>query len=481
MIFQLVSIFLNFALVCSVAKFNAENHYKLFIENTVNPKYFFYNGFDEKLFHLLSKPIIITSEGKVTEQLLFTGKEAARLMHCFYTERSEFIVDYKKILTQKVQDIKPSGIRRFFDLANQMDDVISLGIGEPDFPTPAHISNAGISSIQQGKTFYSPNRGFLELREQVSKYFSRRFNVEYDPKKEILMTAGGSEAIDACIRSVVAPGDEVIIPEPCFVCYDPLTRLAEGVPVTIQTKAEDGFRLTAEALRNAITPKTKLLILSYPNNPTGAVMRRENLEAIAEVLRGTDIMVLSDEIYAELTYGSERHVSFAAIDGMRERSVIVSGFSKAFSMTGWRLGYALGPADVIGAMTKIHQFGIMCASSVAQNAAIEAMKNGEDDIEAMRAEYDKRRNYIVNRCAELGMPCFAPEGAFYVFPDIRSFGLSSEDFCARLLNEFHVAIIPGSAFGAGGEGFARVSYSYSLDHIEKAFDRIAKFVSSLKK
>ena len=363
-------------------------------------------------------------------------------------------MDYKKILTQKVQDIKPSGIRRFFDLANQMDDVISLGIGEPDFPTPAHISNAGISSIQQGKTFYSPNRGFLELREQVSKYFSRRFNVEYDPKKEILMTAGGSEAIDACIRSVVAPGDEVIIPEPCFVCYDPLTRLAEGVPVTIQTKAEDGFRLTAEALRNAITPKTKLLILSYPNNPTGAVMRRENLEAI---------------------------VSFAAIDGMRERSVIVSGFSKAFSMTGWRLGYALGPADVIGAMTKIHQFGIMCASSVAQNAAIEAMKNGEDDIEAMRAEYDKRRNYIVNRCAELGMPCFAPEGAFYVFPDIRSFGLSSEDFCARLLNEFHVAIIPGSAFGAGGEGFARVSYSYSLDHIEKAFDRIAKFVSSLKK
>ena len=390
-------------------------------------------------------------------------------------------MDYSKILTKTVQEVKPSGIRRFFDLANQMDDVISLGIGEPDFHTPEHIGHAGIASIEQGKTFYSPNRGFLELREEVSKYFSRRFGVTYDAASEILMTAGGSEAIDACIRSMVAPGDEVIIPQPCFVCYEPLTQLAGGVPVTVETKAEDGFRLTAEALRKAITPKTKLLILSYPNNPTGAVMHRKDLEAVADVIRGTDIMVLSDEIYAELTYGTERHVSFAAIDGMREHSVIVSGFSKAYSMTGWRLGYALGPADVIGAMTKIHQFGIMCASSITQNAAIEALRNGDTDIEAMRAEYDKRRSYIVSRCAEIGMPCFAPEGAFYVFPDLRSFGLSSEEFCARLLHEFHVAIIPGSAFGAGGEGFARVSYSYSLDHIEKAFDRIEAFISSLKK
>ena len=390
-------------------------------------------------------------------------------------------MDYSKILTRTVQQVKPSGIRRFFDLANQMDDVISLGIGEPDFQTPEHIGRAGIASIQQGKTFYSPNRGFLELREEVSKYFSRRFGAAYDANSEILMTAGGSEAIDACIRAIVAPGDEVIIPQPCFVCYEPLTQLAGGVPVTVETKAEDSFRLTAEALRNAITPKTRLLILSYPNNPTGAVMRRKDLEAIADVIRGTDIMVLSDEIYAELTYGGEHHVCFAAIDGMREHSVIVSGFSKAYSMTGWRLGYALGPADVIGAMTKIHQFGIMCASSITQNAAVEALRRGDADIEAMRTEYDKRRSYIVSRCAEIGMPRFAPEGAFYVFPDIRSFGLSSEEFCAHLLHEFHVAIIPGSAFGAGGEGFARVSYSYSLDHIEKAFDRIEAFVSSLKK
>lgn len=390
------------------------------------------------------------------------------------------VIDYSTVLNQKVQAIKPSGIRRFFDIANEMDDVISLSIGEPDFTTPWHVREEGIRSLEDGKTWYSPNRGFIELRQEISRWLKRHYHVNYNDKEEILVTVGGSEAIDLCLRSLISPGDEVLIPEPSFVCYVPLTEMAGGVPVVLETKAEDRFRITPEALRAKITPKTKLLILPYPNNPTGAVMRREHLEAIAEVVRENDLMVLSDEIYSALTYGDTNHVTFSAIDGMWERTIVVNGFSKAFAMTGWRLGYAVGPAQIIKAMTKLHQYGIMSAPTTAQYAAIEALKNGDEDIVYMREQYDMRRRLVVDGFNSMGLTCFEPEGAFYVFPCIKKTGLTSEEFCERLLYEERVAVVPGSAFGDCGEGFVRVSYSYSIKHITEALSRIEHFIKQFE-
>lgn len=387
------------------------------------------------------------------------------------------MMDYSRLLCGEVQSIKPSGIRKFFDIANQMDEVISLSVGEPDFQTPWHVREVGIESLQKGKTWYSPNQGFAELCSEISAYYKRRFSCSYDPESEVLVTVGGSEAIDLTLRALINPGDEVLIPEPCFVCYNPLARLAGAKTVPIVTYAENSFKLTAQQLRAAITERTKLLILPYPNNPTGAVMRRSELEEIAKVLRGTDIMVLSDEIYGELTYGGERHVSIAELDGMRERTVVVGGFSKAYAMTGWRLGYALAPKPVISAMTKLHQFAIMCAPTTAQYAAIEALRHGDGDIATMRSSYDQRRRLIVDGFRSLGFDCFEPEGAFYIFPSLKHTGLSSAEFCERLLRSKHVAIIPGDAFGQSGEGFARVSYSYSLSHITEALRRIGEFIS----
>ncbi len=389
------------------------------------------------------------------------------------------MIDYYSLLNKTIRDLKPSGIRKFFDIAAEMDDVISLSVGEPDFKTPWHIREEAIATLQKGRTWYSPNRGFSKLLTEISNYYSRRFGLTYDAKKEVVVTVGGSEAIDLCVRTLVNPGDEVLIPEPSFVCYEPITAMAGGVGIPIVTKAEDSFRLTAEQLRAAITPRTKLLILPFPNNPTGAVMRREHLEQIAEVLRGTDIMVLSDEIYSELTYGGERHVSIAELDGMRERTIVVNGFSKSFAMTGWRLGYAMGPSPIIDMMTKLHQFAIMCAPSTAQFAAIEALKEGDADIEAMRSEYDMRRRYIVDGFRSLGFDCFWPEGAFYIFPCIKHTGMTSEEFCEKLLRSKRVAVVPGSAFGDSGEGFVRVSYSYSVKHISEALKRIKEFMAEL--
>lgn len=389
-------------------------------------------------------------------------------------------MDYKKLLNPRLVATQPSGIRRFFDMAASLDNVIALTIGEPDFSTPWHIRQAGIDTLEKGKTWYSPNAGFMELRCAIAAYLKRRFTLSYDPAGEVVVTVGGSEAIDLTMRALVAPGDEVLVPSPSFVCYSPLAELAGGVAVPIETRAEDSFRLTASALKAAITPKTKLLILPYPNNPTGGVMRREHLEEIAEVLRGTDIMVLSDEIYAELTYGGQRHVSFAEIDGMWERTILVSGFSKAYAMTGWRLGYACGPKPVMEQILKLHQYGIMSAPTTAQYAAIEALTNGDEDVEYMRAEYDARRRLIVDGFRKIGMPCFEPEGAFYVFPSVEITGLTSEEFCRRLLNEKHVAVVPGTAFGACGEGFLRVSYCYSVKHIQEALKRIDEFLEEFR-
>ena len=386
-------------------------------------------------------------------------------------------MDYSKMLNNRLLSLKPSGIRRFFDIANEMDHVISLSIGEPDFTTPWHVRQEGIETLRKGQTWYSPNRGFEELRQQITKYYARRFQVEYNPDTEVLVSVGGSEAIDLCIRALVQEGDEVLIPQPAFVCYEPMTIMAGGTPVIIETKAEDAFRLTAAQLEAAITPKTKLLILPFPNNPTGAVMRREHLEAIAKVLEKHDILVLSDEIYGELTYGKERHVSFADIPHMKERTIVVSGFSKAYAMTGWRLGYALGPEPVITQMLKLHQYAIMSAPTTAQYAAIEALKHGDSDIEHMREEYDIRRRLIVDSFCRMGLTCFEPEGAFYVFPSIQISGMTSEDFCEKLIYAQRVAIVPGTAFGDCGEGFARVSYSYSLKHIQEALLRIEKFLN----
>lgn len=390
------------------------------------------------------------------------------------------MIEYEKFLNDKVQKVKPSGIRKFFDIANEMDHVISLSIGEPDFTTPWHVRQEGIESLRRGHTWYTPNRGFIELRNQISNYFARRFDVEYSPDKEILVTVGGSEAIDLCIRALIQEGDEVLIPQPSFVCYEPMTLMADGTPVIIRTKAENGFRLTAEEIESCITPKTKLLILPFPNNPTGSVMRRQHLEEIARVVEKHNLLVLSDEIYGELTYGDERHVSFASIKGMKERTIVVSGFSKAYAMTGWRLGYTLGPAPIISQMTKLHQYAIMSAPTTAQYAAIEALKHGDSDIERMRSEYDIRRRLVVDEFCRMGLTCFEPEGAFYVFPSIKASGMTSEKFCEQLIYSQRVAIVPGTAFGECGEGFARVSYSYSLKHIKEALERIERFVNEQK-
>ena len=355
------------------------------------------------------------------------------------------------------------------------EHLISLGVGEPDFKTPWAIRDAGIRSLEKGRTWYTSNAGLKELREEACRYLARRFQLEYTPD-ETLITVGGSEAIDLCIRALVNPGDEVIIPEPCFVCYEPITTLTGGVPVPVPMKKEDRFKLTAEALKAAITPRTKLLILPFPNNPTGAIMTREDLEPIAEALRGTDVVVLSDEIYAELTYGDARHVSIARLPGMRERTVVVNGFSKAYAMTGWRLGYACGPKPIIKAMTKIHQSAIMCAPTTSQYAAVTALKNCDADIEAMRQEYDMRRRFIVQRLNAMGLTCFEPQGAFYVFPSIARSGMTSDEFCTKLLFEKKVAVVPGPAFGASGEGFVRISYSYSVAHLTQALTRMEEFL-----
>ena len=385
-------------------------------------------------------------------------------------------IDMKKLLNPTVEAIPPSGIRRFFDIAAEMKDAISLGVGEPDFVTPWHIRDEGIYSLEQGRTYYTSNAGLKELRKEITVYLKRRFQVEYDPLSQVVVTVGGSEAIDLMFRAVLQPGDEMLIPDPSFVCYRPLTALAGGVPKSIVTKAENGFRLTAEDLKAAITPKTKILVLPFPNNPTGAVMRKEHLEEIAEVLRGTEILVLADEIYAELTYGDTRHVSIASIPEMYERTVLVSGFSKAYAMTGWRLGYACGHPDLMKAMTKVHQFAIMSAPTTAQYAAIEALKNGDNDIAMMRDEYDRRRRVMVKGFNDMGLSCFEPEGAFYVFPCIKSTGMTSDVFCETLLYEKKVAVVPGNAFGKSGEGFVRCSYAYSIENINEALNRIEAFV-----
>ncbi|MCR5683125.1 MAG: aminotransferase class I/II-fold pyridoxal phosphate-dependent enzyme [Clostridiales bacterium] len=387
-------------------------------------------------------------------------------------------MDYERILSRTAQEIKPSGIRKFFDLLGDMKDVIALTVGQPDFVTPWHIRVSAIESLEKGKTYYTSNSGTLELRTEIAAYTARRFGLTYDPKDEIIVTVGGSEAIDIAMRAIVNPGDEVIVAQPSFVCYGPIASLAGGTPVFLETREKDCFKLTPEALRAAITPKTKLLVLPFPNNPTGAIMTAEDLEGIAEILRGTDIMVLSDEIYCELTYGRE-HVSIASLDGMRERTVIVNGFSKTYAMTGWRMGYTLAPREISKQMLKIHQYAIMCAPSAPQFAALEALRNGDEDVAMMRAEYNRRRRYLVGGLRGMGIDCFQPEGAFYVYPNISRFGLSSEEFCQKLLYEGGVAIVPGTAFGDCGEGFARISYAYSVEHIAKALDRIEKFIGTL--
>ncbi|MBE6733622.1 MAG: aminotransferase class I/II-fold pyridoxal phosphate-dependent enzyme [Ruminococcaceae bacterium] len=390
------------------------------------------------------------------------------------------MIDYSKVLNPAVTAIKPSGIRKFFDIAATMDDVISLSVGEPDFQTPWAIRKAGIDSLQRGKTKYSSNSGVLELRREISNYLSRKYNIKYEPENEILVTVGGSEAIDACMRAVISAGDEVIIPQPSYVCYEPMAELAGGVPVIIETKAEDDFKITPEQLRNAITEKTKLLILPYPCNPTGAIMEREDLEKIAEVLKDTNILVLSDEIYSELTFGGKPHVSMASIDGMWERTVTVNGFSKAFSMTGWRLGFACGPSEVMSQILKIHQYAIMCAPTNSQYAAIEALTSCDEAVAEMVEEYNRRRRLIVSGFNKLGLTCREPKGAFYAFPSIKSTGMTSEEFCEKLLYSKNVAIVPGTAFGDSGEGFVRASYCYSVEHIKEALKRIGEFLEEIK-
>ena len=387
-------------------------------------------------------------------------------------------MDYESRLNKTILEVKPSGIRRFFDIVSDMEDVISLSIGEPDFRTPWHVSRAAIESLEKGRTWYTPNRGFEKLRIEIADFVKRKYELNYAPKTEILVTVGGSEALDLAMRCLLNPGDEVLIHQPSFVCYEPLTLMTGAVPKIIDTKEENSFRLTPQELEAAITDKTKLLILSYPNNPTGAVMRKADLEALAEVIIKHDLLVISDEIYSELTY-SGKHVSMGAIEGMRERTVVINGFSKAFAMTGWRLGYAMGPAAIIEMMTKLHQYGIMSAPTVAQYAAIEALKNGDKDIEKMRGEYEMRRRYDVGEFNAMGLTCFEPFGAFYSFPCIKSTGLTSEEFCTKLLESKKVAIVPGNAFGESGEGFVRVSYSYSLKHLREAISRIREFLQEL--
>lgn len=389
------------------------------------------------------------------------------------------MIDYERVLNQNVVGIKPSGIRKFFDIAEQMDDVISLGVGEPDFLTPWHIRQAAITSLELGKTRYTSNWGLMELRKAISDYLNDFIGVKYDPASEIMVTVGGSEAIDAALRALVSTGDEVLIPQPSFVCYEPLTVLAGGTPVIVETKKENDFRLTPEDIKDKINERTKVLVLPFPCNPTGAIMEREDLEKIAELIRDTNIVVISDEIYSELTFSQKKHVSIASLDGMAERTVVINGFSKTYSMTGWRLGYACGPNAILKQMLKIHQFGIMSAPSTSQFAAIDALKNGRKDIDDMLEQYNNRRRIIVDGFNSIGLKCFEPKGAFYAFPDISSTGLSSDDFCEKLLYEQHVALVPGSAFGESGEGFVRASYCYSINHIKTALDRIDKFLSRL--
>ena len=385
-------------------------------------------------------------------------------------------MNYDELLAPAAKAMRPSGIRKFFDLAADMPHCISLGVGEPDSKTPWSVRDAGIRSLELGRTKYTANSGLKELRGEICNYLQRRFDLHYK-EENILVTVGGSEAIDLTIRAVVQPGDEVIIPEPCFVCYEPITQLTGGVPVHIATRAEDQFRLTADQLRAAITPRTKLLIFPYPNNPTGAVMSAAEMEEIAAVLRETNVLVLSDEIYSELTYGLDRHVSIASLPGMAERTIVVNGFSKSYAMTGWRLGYAAGPAPLVKVMTKIHQSCIMSAPTTSQYAAITALRQCDDQIEMMRDEYNRRRRYVVKALNDMGLTCFEPRGAFYVFPSIQISGLTSSEFCEQLLREKEVAIIPGSAFGASGEGYARISYAYSVDHLQTAMKRIREFLT----
>ena len=389
-------------------------------------------------------------------------------------------MNYSEILSQRIQKIPPSGIRKYFDLLEGMEGGISLGVGEPDFQTPWHIRDAGIYSLEKGFTKYTPNAGLSDLRREISHYLKRRFDLEYAPIGQILVTVGGSEGLDLCFRCMLEPGDEVIIPTPSFVCYGPLVSMIHGVPVYVETKAENEFRLTPEELRAAITPRTKAVVLPFPNNPTGGIMGKADLEALAEVLRGTDIMVISDEIYAELTYG-QHHVSMANIPDMYERTIVVNGFSKAYSMTGWRMGYVCGPRELIAAMTKLHQYGIMSAPTTSQYAAIEAVRNGDHDIEAMRDEYNGRRRFLVDGFRKLGLDCFEPRGAFYTFPCIKSTGLTSEEFCDRFLAEEKVAVIPGSAFGPGGEGYVRACYAASMKNLDEALKRLERFLTNLKK
>lgn len=388
-------------------------------------------------------------------------------------------MDYATLLSKKAQELKPSGIRKFFDMLSSMDDVVALTVGQPDFVTPWHIREAGITSLEQGKTYYTSNSGLIEMRREICAYLSRRFDLQYDPESEIIVTIGGSEAIDIAFRAILNEGDEVIIPTPCFVCYDPLVTMAGGVPVPVITEEKDNFKLTPEKLRAAISDKTKLLVMPFPNNPTGAIMTEDELKEIADILRDTNIMVLSDEIYAEMTYGGKKHVSIASLPGMKERTVVVNGFSKAYAMTGWRMGYTAAPAPITKQMLKLHQYAIMSAPTTSQFAAIEALRNGDEDIEYMVGEYDVRRRFLVDGLRKLGIPCFEPEGAFYVFPNVGVFGMTSEEFCERLLYEGRVAIVPGTAFGECGEGFARISYAYSLAHITEALERIEKFVKTL--
>ena len=388
-------------------------------------------------------------------------------------------MNYNDFLNRNIKKLEPSGIRKFFDIANSMKDVISLSVGEPDFRTPWHIRQAGIDSLEKGRTWYSPNKGFLKLRKSVTDYFYRRFGVNYDFESEVIITVGGSESIDLCVRVLIENGDEVLIPQPSFVCYEPITIMAGGTPVIIKTEEANKFKVTAEEIEKKITNKTKLLILPYPNNPTGSVMSREDLEMIADVVKKHNLIVLSNEIYGELTYGKERHTTFSDIEGMKERSIIISGFSKSYAMTGWRLGFALGPKEIINCMTKLHQFSIMSAPTVSQYAAIEALNNGDEDIESMKDQYDLRRRYIVDGFKKLGFSCAEPEGAFYAFPCIKSTGLTSSEFCEKLLSQEKVAIIPGTAFGKCAEGYVRVSYSYSISHIKQALKRIERFVSNI--
>ncbi len=382
-------------------------------------------------------------------------------------------------LSQTIVGIKPSGIRKFFDLASERKDTISLGVGEPDFDTPWHIRDEGIYSLEKGKTFYTSNSGLMELRTEICNYYARRFDISYDPKHETIITVGGSEAIDIALRAMIDPGDEVIVPQPSYVSYEPCAILAGAKPVIVELKNEDDFRLTAEELEEAITDKTKILVLPFPNNPTGAIMEREDLEKIAKICIEKDIFVLSDEIYAELTFKND-HVSIASIPGMKERTIVINGFSKSYAMTGWRLGYALGPEEIIAQMTKIHQFAIMCAPTTSQYAAVEALRNGDEDVRKMRTSYNQRRNYLMNAFREMKLPCFEPFGAFYVFPDIREFNMTSEEFAFALLDAQSVAVVPGTAFGDCGEGFLRISYAYSLEQLKTAMGRIALFIEGLR-